>query len=183
MVERKIRNSELLACFHRKNASYVHRSRDLCHPKWLWVFVNFGLYKQNVQSLLGGYSIPRRIMFRLSSSYYSRVWSWVFRIMIVWKYQRTWREVFRPSRWACTAGLGERVWPGGLSQHSTPHSSSTWVTANAERGTACKPTVVSLWDILLLISDVCLPLTWRIVFPSCVNLIFPICLVIFQNVM
>lgn len=32
--------------------------------------------------------------------------------------------------------------------------------------------VVTLWDILLLVSDVCLPLNWRVVFPSCINLIF-----------
>lgn len=63
---------------------------------------------------------------------------------------------------ACTAGLGElwvAGWPrGGCPNTTLPKSPSAQVTANAHRGIGFKCRLASLWDILLLISDVCLPI-------------------------
>lgn len=57
------------------------------------------------------------------------------------------------------------------------------ITPKAHTVIVFKCTGAGLWDISLLISDACLPVDGRVAFPSCINLIFPVCLVIFQNVM
>lgn len=62
----------------------------------------------------------------------------------------------------CAAGLGGlwvAGWPGGLCPNTTlPKSPSAQITASAHSKVVLRCTLARLWGILLLISDVCLPL-------------------------
>lgn len=74
-----------------------------------------------------------------------------------------WREISDLPLQACMAGLGElwvAGWEGVVPTQRSPNlvPGLAQITANAHRGLVFKCLLfVSLWDILLMISDVCLP--------------------------
>lgn len=163
----------------------MHRGRDLCQPRCPQVFLTFAdLYKKYLQPVLGSAaslqgSCPDSPA--VSVAGFNPECSGVSLYKGIAHLERDFLSLQ-----ACTAGLGEvgvAGCPGGCPNTTLLTFPYVQRTPKARTVIVFKCTGAGLWDISLLISDACLPVDGRVAFPSCINLIFPVCLVIFQNVM